>query len=917
MTQIRRTHALLLLVACLLVAAWLRLPDLPTAPPGLHYDEAANVILTGDIAFRDYRPVFISSYTGKEVLFFYLAAGLMRLLDESMFALRLTAAFVGLLTIAATYWLGRELGLRREVALIAVALLAVSFWHLVFSRLGFRVISQPLLQALTLALLLRGLRLGQWRWLLPAGVALGLAGYTYLAVRVFPLLLLLAALPLLRSRRRWVQLVTVMAVAAIVLTPLLAYFWQHPDAFWVRIGQVAPGQAGLSLGESVWRALQMFFLVGDPYIRFNLPQRPLLGPFWGTLLLVGWLSLFWRWRAWQADWRRSALLLLLCNPFIMLLPTALATNEIVPSNLRALGLIPLLFYLPALGLHVLLRSIEGWLQSRMVTLTVVATVVTLLILGGMLTNRLYFLEWADDPRLFYENDGDLVAAARYLETQSLANTTLYVAALHYQPPTFAALSRHYGQAKWLVGSQAIAFPASGEALYIFPHNSPLPEWAAPLFADLDSDGLAQSPFLALRRSSPPTITPPYSANVNFGNTLTLIGYNARPAYTGETMPVTLYWRVQRPPAASFVPFVHLEDVWRYRWSQIEAFAYPSAQWAEGELIVQRVELPLPPGAPPGPYRLRIGLFHPQTGERLPQLDENGRFAGDSFLLEFVGLLAGPIPEALPQPTHVLRQTVLPGLQLLGYSRGGANLATGETLPLALWWKATEPLPPMTTRLELLRPDNTGRILLNTQPVHNTYPFHQWYTPQFLIDHVDPTIPADFPPGAYRLQLRLLDKRNKTLLTAALGEVTITATERLFAPPPMQTVTDNPFGHDLRLIGYDLEETAVRTYTLRLAWQAQAPPAEDYTVFVHVLTPDGVCCVWQQDVMPRQNQYPTSRWLAGEVVIDSYNITLPAETAGGVYPLEIGLYLVETGLRLPVSGIGAAGDALFLRPLLVP
>jgi hypothetical protein len=34
----------------------------------------------------------------------------------------------------------------------------------------------------------------------------------------------------------------------------------------------------------------------------------------------------------------------------MILPTALATSEIVPSNLRAIGLIPFIFYLPALGL---------------------------------------------------------------------------------------------------------------------------------------------------------------------------------------------------------------------------------------------------------------------------------------------------------------------------------------------------------------------------------------------------------------------------------------------------------------------------------------------------------------------------------------------------------------------------------------
>ena len=68
---------------------------------------------------RGERPIFISSYTGKEALFFYLAGGLMRLAGESLFSLRLTAAFTGILTVAATYWLGHEMLADRRQALLA------------------------------------------------------------------------------------------------------------------------------------------------------------------------------------------------------------------------------------------------------------------------------------------------------------------------------------------------------------------------------------------------------------------------------------------------------------------------------------------------------------------------------------------------------------------------------------------------------------------------------------------------------------------------------------------------------------------------------------------------------------------------------------------------------------------------------
>jgi 4-amino-4-deoxy-L-arabinose transferase-like glycosyltransferase len=274
---------------------------------------------------------------------------LTRLLGESLFALRLTAALVGIVTVAAVYWLGLELFRDRRVALVAAALLAISFWHLLFSHLGFRAITQPLLQTLTVGALVRGLRLEQRKWLVASGIFLGLSGYTYLAVRLFPVLLLLACLPLLigqKWRQRILQLLLVGGVALVVLAPLLGFFITNPDAFWVRISQVAPSETALSLGESIVRSLEMFFLVGDPYVRFNVPGRPLFGWFWGGLLLVGWGMLLWGWRRLQADWQRFAVLLLLLAPFVMLLPTALAVNEIVPSNLRAIGLIPFVFYLP-------------------------------------------------------------------------------------------------------------------------------------------------------------------------------------------------------------------------------------------------------------------------------------------------------------------------------------------------------------------------------------------------------------------------------------------------------------------------------------------------------------------------------------------------------------------------------------------
>ena len=91
-----RRRFLFLAMVIVLLAAGLRLSGLAAIPPGLHYDEAANAQFVQDIAFGGFRPLFIEAYTGKEVLWFYAAAGLVRLVGQGagdgIFVLRLVSA---------------------------------------------------------------------------------------------------------------------------------------------------------------------------------------------------------------------------------------------------------------------------------------------------------------------------------------------------------------------------------------------------------------------------------------------------------------------------------------------------------------------------------------------------------------------------------------------------------------------------------------------------------------------------------------------------------------------------------------------------------------------------------------------------------------------------------------------------------
>jgi len=89
--------------------------------------------------------------------------------------------------------------------------------------------------------------------------------------------------------------------------------------------------------------------------------------------------------------------------------------------------------------------------------------------------------------------------------------------------------------------------------------------------------------------------------------------------------------------------------------------------------------------------------------------------------------------------------------------------------------------------------------------------------------------------------------------------------------------------------------------------------ESYTVFTHLMAPDGTIA-GQKDNPPVGGSYPTNLWLSGEVVVDVYEIPISADAAPGEHVLEIGLYVAETGARLPV--LGEFTDAVTLQVVII-
>lgn len=179
-------------------------------------------------------------------------------------------------------------------------------------------------------------------------------------------------------------------------------------------------------------------------------------------------------------------------------------------------------------------------------------------------------------------------------------------------------------------------------------------------------------------------------------------------------------------------------------------------------------------------------------------------------------------------------------------------------------------------------------------------------------YVDPVL----SPGTYRLQATLVpvQRNRKTLLTAHLLDIQVSASSRDFSPPARyKRVVNAAYGSDLRLLEYDLEIGDDALY-ITLRWQSLRRMKVDYQFFVHLYDAESEALVAQVDTMPQDWTYPTTWWEAGKVVSDEMMLSFEG-VPPGTYRLGIGVYNPLTGERLAITDqpdhFVADGGRLFL------
>jgi hypothetical protein len=127
---------------------------------------------------------------------------------------------------------------------------------------------------------------------------------------------------------------------------------------------------------------------------------------------------------------------------------------------------------------------------------------------------------------------------------------------------------------------------------------------------------------------------------------------------------------------------------------------------------------------------------------------------------------------------------------------------------------------------------------------------------------------------------------------------------LYEPDPLQHQRRVEFEDQLALVGSSLRAPPHLepggTVTLTVVWQAQQTLAKDYTAFAHLVDRNGQG--WTgDDHPPFDGLYPTSAWGAGEMVRDTFTLTVPIDAPPGLYSVVVGWYSPRTQQRLAVGG----------------
>ncbi|HTP08192.1 MAG TPA: hypothetical protein VMP08_08085, partial [Anaerolineae bacterium] len=554
---------------------------------------------------------------------------------------------------------------------ITLAFAAVSFWSIYEGRAATRSVSLIAVAALAALAFFQAWqqpdRSSRRRWLI-AGALTGLMLYTYIAARVMPLafvmlLIYLAVTQWQTWRRAWRSIALYAATAILVAAPIVIYLALHPvvdTRFQALTDTIDAARHGdlMPVITTTLQTLGMFVWQGDPQWHYNVAHTPVFDPFSAVLFLAGFLIAIWRWRRWPYAFYLIWL-------FVSLIPGMLSAPA--PHFMRTAAAQVAAYTFVAIGGS----EAIGWgaKRHRLWERLMQGIVIAIWFIAAIVNYHNFFIVWPANDEVRFYHQANISEMARVIAATPDAVPAVGCSPFLNETERWLRSARqtiHFVLAsdrsvRWHDCRDSLVFPNGGQwrefILYLMPVEKNLPPAITDWFSgttpsqfnafddsrlyQLDQrERLAQT--LAGVKSAEVSFAPEVGGGaaqlpIEFGHAIELLGYQVEaPIKAGQPLDLKTYWKATGSPPKFLTVFVHLLDQNGQIVAQIDRQSVLADTLQPGDIFMQLHSIDLPTDLPPGSYRLAIGLYTSDTGQRLP-LSEGDQTHGDRLFLAPVAI----------------------------------------------------------------------------------------------------------------------------------------------------------------------------------------------------------------------------------------------------------------------------------------
>jgi len=286
-------------------------------------------------------------------------------------------------------------------------------------------------------------------------------------------------------------------------------------------------------------------------------------------------------------------------------------------------------------------------------------------------------------------------------------------------------------------------------------------------------------------------------DISFGDKMRLLAcqLDEEVVRRGDPLSVTLYWQPLAEMEQDYNVFVHILGRDEQAIAQKDTYpgmgSYPTSLWQVGGVIKDTYGMyVLPESKAPSRFRVDVGVYDRSTGEALPAFDGEGNplhgviVAQGKVTTRQEPRYSGGTPVAfdLAQPFDSAQDKQV---SLTGYKIDKTEVKAGETIEVALYWRAQKKMAEnYTVFVHLVDEEGTIWGQHDSQPVNGYYPTSFWDQDEIVKDEHALVVSQDAPPGKYRIEVgmyRLADGQRLTIMDqdeqvlddkALLSEITV-------------------------------------------------------------------------------------------------------------------------------------------------